>query len=92
MSSGFTFTALDLSLYLFKASRTKTLRQTPTAMAPGVLAPEPTFTVNVMNKSATKKYNFGAVIDDLDLENISGNWYHKFKLSPYRTLTAHIRL
>jgi len=41
-------------------------------MAPGILAPEPTFAVKEMDKTAKEKHNFGAVIDDLDLENISG--------------------
>ena len=41
-------------------------------MAPGILAPEPTFMVKEMEKTAKEKHNFGAVIDDLDLNNISG--------------------
>jgi len=41
-------------------------------MAPGVLAPEPTFTVKEMEKTVKEKHNFGAVIDDLNLDNISG--------------------
>lgn len=43
-------------------------------MAPGILAPEPTFTVKEMAKSTKEKHNFGAVIDDLDLDNISGEY------------------
>ncbi|CAN9101087.1 unnamed protein product [Alternaria alternata] len=55
-------------------------------MAPGRLAPEPTFTVKEMAKSTKEKHNFGAVIDDLDLDNISDSdvkalsdaiWTHK---------------
>jgi hypothetical protein len=77
MTSGFHFTALDLSLYLLKnsrsrASRRRNLRRKYNTMAPGILAPEPTFTVKEMNKSAKEKLNFGAVIEDLDLGAISG--------------------
>lgn len=43
-------------------------------MAPGILAPEPTFTVTPMTKTPKEKHNFGAVIEDLDLENISGKF------------------
>ncbi|CAE7216914.1 hypothetical protein PTNB73_08087 [Pyrenophora teres f. teres] len=39
-------------------------------MAPGILAPEPSFTINEMDKIAKEKHNFGAIIEDLDL-NIS---------------------
>ena len=41
-------------------------------MAPGILAPEPTFKVKEMDKTAKEKHNFGAVIDGLDLNSISG--------------------
>jgi len=41
-------------------------------MAPGILPPEPTFTVKEMEKTAKEKHDFGAVIDDLNLDNISG--------------------
>jgi len=41
-------------------------------MAPGILAPEPTFMVKEMEKTAKEKHNFGAVIDDLNLDDISG--------------------
>jgi len=41
-------------------------------MAPGILAPEPTFTVKEMEKTVKEKHSFGAVIDDLDLNGISG--------------------
>ena len=41
-------------------------------MAPGILAPEPSFTLNEMDKTAREKHDFGAVIEDLDLNNISG--------------------
>ncbi|KAF7443980.1 TauD Probable taurine catabolism dioxygenase [Pyrenophora tritici-repentis] len=40
-------------------------------MAPGILAPEPSFTLNEMDKTAKEKHDFGAVIEDLDLNNIS---------------------
>ena len=41
-------------------------------MAPGILAPEPTFTVKGMEKTVKEKHDFGAMIDDLDLNSISG--------------------
>jgi len=41
-------------------------------MAPGILAPEPSFTLNEMDKTAKEKHDFGAVIEDLDLNSISG--------------------
>lgn len=41
-------------------------------MAPGIIPPEPTFTVKEMTKTAKEKHNFGAVIDDLNLDTISG--------------------
>jgi hypothetical protein len=41
-------------------------------MAPGILAPEPTFTVTPMARTQKEKHDFGAVIEGLDLENISG--------------------
>ncbi|KAF2026259.1 hypothetical protein EK21DRAFT_115941 [Setomelanomma holmii] len=40
-------------------------------MAPGILAPEPTFTVTQMTKTPKEKHNFGAVIENIDLEKIS---------------------
>jgi hypothetical protein len=43
-------------------------------MAPGVLAPEPTFVVTPMTKTAKEKHNFGAVIEGIDLENICGEF------------------
>jgi hypothetical protein len=77
MTSGFAFSALDLSLSLLKKSgsrtyRRQTLRRKHTTMAPDILPSEPTFTINEMQKSAKEKHNFGAVIEDLDLDNISG--------------------
>lgn len=83
MTSGFNFTALDLSLLLLKKARKrqpsrrkiaghKVSRQRLTIMAPGILAPEPSFTLNEMDKSVKEKHDFGAVIEDLDLNNISG--------------------
>jgi hypothetical protein len=44
------------------------------SMAPGVLAPEPTFVVTPMTKTAKEKHNFGAVIEGIDLENICGEF------------------
>lgn len=41
-------------------------------MAPGRLALEPTFTVTPMGKEPHEKHNFGAVIEGVDLEDISG--------------------
>jgi hypothetical protein len=41
-------------------------------MAPGILAPEPTFTATPMAKTQKEKHDFGAVIEGFDLENISG--------------------
>jgi hypothetical protein len=41
-------------------------------MAPGILAPEPFFTVTPLTKTPKEKHNFGAVIEDLDLESIGG--------------------
>jgi hypothetical protein len=42
------------------------------AMSPGILARDPTFTVTPMTKTQKEKHNFGAVIEGVDLENISG--------------------
>jgi len=83
MTSGFAFSPLELSLLLFKIHRKRPPprrkivghhfpRHRPRIMAPGVLAPEPTFTVKEMEKTVKEKHNFGAVIDDLNLDNISG--------------------
>jgi hypothetical protein len=84
MTSGFAFSPLELSLLLFKVSQRRpyrrkiaghqTSRHRQRIMAPGILAPEPTFTVKEMAKSTKEKHNFGAVIDDLDLDNISGEY------------------
>jgi hypothetical protein len=41
-------------------------------MAPGILAPEPTFMVTPMTKTQKEKHDFGAVIEGIDLQNISG--------------------
>ena len=41
-------------------------------MAPGILAPEPTFVVTPMTKTPKEKHNFGAVITGIDLEDITG--------------------
>lgn len=41
-------------------------------MSPGRLASESTFEIKELKKSANEKYNFGAVIEDLDLGNMSG--------------------
>jgi len=41
-------------------------------MSLGVLSPEPTFTLAPVKKTAQEKYNFGAVVEGIDLENISG--------------------
>lgn len=43
-------------------------------MSPGVLSAEPGFTVTPMSKTEKEKPNFGAVIEDLDLESISGKF------------------
>ncbi|XP_014556027.1 hypothetical protein COCVIDRAFT_38263 [Bipolaris victoriae FI3] len=40
-------------------------------MSPGRLASESTFEIKELKKSANEKYNFGAVIEDLDLGNMS---------------------
>jgi len=83
MTSGFAFSALELSLLLFKTHRKRPPprrkiaghqfpRHRPRIMAPGILAPEPTFKVKEMDKTAKEKHNFGAVIDGLDLNSISG--------------------
>jgi hypothetical protein len=40
-------------------------------MSPSKLI-EPTFTLTPMKAPADKKYNFGAVVTDIDLNNISG--------------------
>ena len=82
MTSGFDFTPLELSLYLFKTSRRRVPRRKvigykeparllPT-MSPGVLASERTFTVKEMKKTVKEKHNFGAIINDLDLNKITG--------------------
>ena len=41
-------------------------------MSPSVLKPEPGFTLVPMKTPADKKTNFGAVITDIDLDDISG--------------------
>jgi hypothetical protein len=41
-------------------------------MAPGILAPEPTFVVTPMTKTPKDKHNFGAIVNGIDLENIDG--------------------
>ena len=41
-------------------------------MSPSVLKSEPGFTVVPMKKTSDDKTNFGAVIGDLDLSDISG--------------------
>lgn len=41
-------------------------------MSPSAMAPEVTFTVTPMNKSPKEKHNFGAIVTDLDLNDISG--------------------
>jgi hypothetical protein len=41
-------------------------------MSPGKLLSEPSFTVNELVPEAGKKYNYGAVIEDLDLSEING--------------------
>ncbi|KAI6086574.1 Clavaminate synthase-like protein [Hypoxylon rubiginosum] len=40
-------------------------------MSPSAMAPEVTFTVTPMNKSPKEKHNFGAIVTDLDLNDIS---------------------
>ena len=45
-------------------------------MAPGILVPEPSFTISPMTKTAKDKHNFGAIIEDIDLENIEGSMKH----------------
>lgn len=46
-------------------------------MSPSILKPEPGFAVIPMKKTGDDKTDFGAVIPDLDLNDISG----KFTLS-----------
>ncbi|KAH7094253.1 hypothetical protein FB567DRAFT_509815 [Paraphoma chrysanthemicola] len=55
-------------------------------MAPGILAPEPTFTISPMPKTSKEKHNFGAIIENIDLGSISDSdvkalanaiWTHK---------------
>ncbi|GJC86327.1 putative dioxygenase C576.01c [Colletotrichum liriopes] len=47
-------------------------------MSSGVLSVEPSFTVTPVTKSAEEKYNFGAIIEDVDLDTISvAIWTHK---------------
>ena len=41
-------------------------------MSPGKLLSEPSFTVTPLKPEEGKKYNYGAVIDDLDLSDING--------------------
>ena len=52
-------------------------------MSPGVLAAKPTFVVAPMEKTMKEKHNFGAVITDLDLNNISGRFAKYDFLSIY---------
>ena len=59
-------------------------------MAPGILAPEPSFTLNEMDKTAREKHDFGAVIEDLDLNNISG-MYNSNTINPFPILTVSHR-
>lgn len=51
-------------------------------MSPSVLKPEPGFTVVPMKKTGEDKTNFGAVIADLDLNDISGE-------SPYHPVVSY---
>jgi len=41
-------------------------------MSPGKLLSEPSFTVTPLTPEGGKKYNYGAIIDDLDLNDING--------------------
>jgi hypothetical protein len=80
MTSGFNFSPVELSLFLLKTSRRTVARRKVLGqntyrrqkMSPGLLAPEPTFEVKEMEKSAKEKHNFGAVIQDIDLDALSG--------------------
>ncbi|KAK1993215.1 Clavaminate synthase-like protein [Colletotrichum falcatum] len=55
-------------------------------MSPGVLTAEPTFTVTPVTKTADEKYNFGAIVENVNLDDISDSdvqalsdaiWTHK---------------
>jgi hypothetical protein len=54
----------------FQASQTANFLL-PT-MSPGKLLSEPTFTLTPVEKSPEEKYNYGAVITGLDLNDIDG--------------------
>lgn len=41
-------------------------------MSPGIVSPEPTFTVSPIDKSPKEKHNFGAIVTGLDLDTITG--------------------
>lgn len=41
-------------------------------MSPAALTPEPTFQVLPLIKRKDQKFNFGAIVEGLDLNNISG--------------------
>lgn len=41
-------------------------------MSPAALTPEPTFQVVPLEKRKDQKFNFGAIVEGLDLNDISG--------------------